>query len=65
MLNRGLIGLGIDISKPFNDYSSYTSAKIKGDYQVVEFDLEYNDYENIIIQKGIPVKMIIHIRILV
>ena len=61
MLNRGLLALGIDISKPFNDYSNYTSAKIEGDYQVVEFDLEYNDYEDIIVQKDIPVKMIIHV----
>jgi len=61
MLNRGLITLGIDISKLFNNYGNYTSAKIEGDYQVVEFDLEYNDYEDIIVQKGIPVKMIIHV----
>ena len=61
MLNRGLITLGIDISKLFNNYGSYTSTKIEGDYQIVEFDLEYNDYEDIIVQKGIPVKMIIHV----
>ena len=61
MLNRGLLALGIDISKSFNDYSSYVSSKIEGDYQVVEFDLEYNNYEDIIVQKGIPVKMIIHV----
>ena len=61
MLNRGLLALGIDISKSFNDYSEFTSSKIEGDYQVVEFDLEYNDYEDIIVQKDIPVKMIIHV----
>ena len=61
MLNRGLLALGIDISKSFNDYSDFTSSKVEGDYQVVEFDLEYNDYEDIIVQKGIPVKMIIHV----
>ena len=61
MLNRGLLAFGIDISKAFNDYSIYNSTKIEGDYQIVEFDLEYNDYEDIIVQKGIPVKMIIHV----
>ena len=61
MLNRGLLALGIDILRPFNDYSNYTPAKIEGDYQVVEFDLEYNDYEDIILQKGIKAKIIIHV----
>ena len=60
MLNRGLLALGIDTTKVFNDYSNYTKTTIKDDYQVVEFDLEYNNYEDIIVQKDIPVRMIIH-----
>ena len=61
MLNRGLVTLRIDISKIFHNYDEFTSATIEGNYQVVEFNLEYNDYEDIIVQKGIPVKMIIHV----
>ena len=61
MLNRGLLALNIDITKVFNDYNKYTRAKLEEDYQIVEFDLKYNDYEDIIVQKDIPVKMIIHV----
>ena len=61
MLNRGLLTLGIDISKNFNNYSNFTSSIIDGDYQIVKFDLEYNDYEDIIVQKDIPVKLIINV----
>ena len=61
MLNRGLLALNIDITKPFVDYGNFTSSKLENDYQVVEFDLSYSSYEDIIVQKGIPVKMIIHV----
>lgn len=61
MLNRGLLTLNIDITKPFVDYGNFTSSKLEKDYQVVEFDLSYSSYEDIIVQKGIPVKMIIHV----
>ena len=61
MLNRGLLALGIDISKSFHNTDEYTISTIKNDYQEVEFDLEYNDYEDVVVQKGIPVKMIIHV----
>ena len=61
MLNRGLLTLGIDLTKGFNNYEEFTKSQIIDNYQVVEFDLEYNDYEDIIVQKDIPVKMIIHV----
>ncbi|MBR1718660.1 MAG: sulfite exporter TauE/SafE family protein [Bacilli bacterium] len=61
MLNRGLLTLNIDITKPFNNYDNYKSSKLNDNYQIVEFDLSYNSYEDIIVQKGIPVKMIIHV----
>lgn len=61
MLNRGLLALNIDITKPFVDYGNFTSSKLEDKYQVVEFDLSYSSYEDIIVQKGIPVKMIIHV----
>ena len=61
MLNRGLLALNIDISKYFNDYSKYTKSIIEGKSQVVKFDLEYNNYKDIIVKKDIPVVMIIHV----
>ena len=61
MLNRGLSTLGINFNKVFTDYDNYTKSVIKDDYQEVRFNLEYNDYEDVIVQKGIPVKMIIHV----
>ena len=61
MLKRGLLTLGIDVTKIFNDYRNYTSSTIVEDYQIVEFDLDYNNYADIIVQKDIPVKMIIHV----
>ena len=61
MLNRGLLALNIDITRLFNNYSDFTASIIKDNYQVIEFNLSYNSYEDIIVQKGIPVKMIIHV----
>lgn len=61
MLNRGLLNLGIDITKNFNDYGNFTPSVLKEDYQLIEFNLEYTTYKDIIVQKGIPVKMIIHV----
>lgn len=62
MLNRGLLSLNIDITKTFTNYSEFTSSKLKDNYQIVEFNLNYNKYEDIILQKGVPVKMIIHVK---
>ncbi len=59
MLNRGLLYLNIDFFKN-NNYDGFTIAKLEDNVQVVEFDLSYNNYQDIILQKGIPVKMIIH-----
>lgn len=61
MLNRGLLSLNIDIAKSFKDYGDYTPTIIKDNYQVIEFNLSYNSYEDILVQKDIPVKMIIHV----
>lgn len=61
MFNRGLLGMGIDVSnilKP--NYEGYLKSEIKDDYQVVEFDLTYSGYEDIVVQKGIPLKIIIN-----
>lgn len=61
MLNRGLLSLNIDVLKIFNNYDKFTASTLKDGYQVVEFDLSYDDYEDIILQKNIPVKMIINV----
>ena len=61
MLNRALLSFNIDVTKYFKNYDNFTPSILKEDYQLIEFDLEYNDYEDIIIQKDIPVKMIIHV----
>lgn len=59
MFNRGLLSLDIDILKN-NNYGNYVKTTIKGDYQEIEFDLEYDNYKDIIVQKDIPVKIIIN-----
>lgn len=59
MFNRGLLSLNIDIFKN-NNYGNYVKTTIKGDYQEIDFDLEYDNYKDIIVQKGIPVKIIIN-----
>ena len=61
MLNRGLLTLGVDLSKSFNNYDQFTKTELKDNYQEIKFNLEYNDYEDIIVQKDIPVRMIIHV----
>lgn len=61
MLNRGLLSLNIDVLKIFNNYDNFIVAIIKNGYQVIEIDLSYDNYENIIVKKDIPVKMIINV----
>ncbi len=61
MLNRALLTFNIDIFKSFHDYGSFTASKIENGIQVVEFDLSYDNYQDILLQKDIPVKMIIHV----
>jgi sulfite exporter TauE/SafE/copper chaperone CopZ len=60
MLNRGLLALNIDIFKPLNQ-EQYMTSTLEEDYQVIEFDLSYDNYQDMIVQKDIPVKMIIHV----
>ena len=63
MLNRGLLSLGVDISDVFKpNYDNYIISEIKGDYQVVKFDLPYSGYEDIIVQEEIPLKIIINVK---
>lgn len=61
MLNRGLLALNIDVLKNFNNYNNFKYSTLKEDYQLIEFHLTYDNYQDIIVQKDIPVKMIIHV----
>jgi len=53
MIERALVGFGIDIKIESNEYSEYQKAIIKDDYQYVEFDLDYGNFKDIIVQKDI------------
>ena len=59
MLNRGLTGLGISLPK--KDYANFLVATATVEYQVIDFNLTYDNYADIIVKKDIPVKMIIHV----
>ncbi|MDD3452799.1 MAG: sulfite exporter TauE/SafE family protein [Bacilli bacterium] len=61
MFNRGLLSIGIDLSNIFQpNYENYLKSEIKDEYQQIEFDLSYTGYKDIVVQKGIEVKMIIN-----
>lgn len=61
MLNRGLVSLGFDVSNAFpSRYDGYIAATVAGDVQTVEFDLDYDAYADIVVQKDIPVRVIVH-----
>lgn len=62
MLNRGLLTMGIDLIPGASaDYGDYLAAELHRDYQQVEFDLDYSGYQDIVVQQGIPVRMVIHV----
>ena len=52
MFNRGLLSMGINVFDVFKpNYDNYLKSEIKEYYQVVEFDLSYGGYKDIIVQK--------------
>jgi hypothetical protein len=61
MLNRGVTALDLNLFKYSNNYNDYLKSTIIDNYQVITFDLDYDNYEDIIIQKDIPVKIIINV----
>ena len=61
MLLRGLSTLGINYNILFNDYGNYTASTIYKDYQEVKINLSYGSYDDIIVQKGKKVKLIINV----
>ncbi len=60
MLFRGLSILGINYNALFNDYGNYTASTIYKDYQEVKINLSYGSYDDIIVQKGMKVRLIIN-----
>jgi plastocyanin domain-containing protein len=61
MLNRGVTALNLNILKSSNNYNDYLKSTLVDNYQVINFNLEYDNYKDIIIQKDIPVKIIINV----
>ena len=61
MLNRGLLSLGFDVTGIFSSgYDGYIAATIEDNVQTVEFDLDFDSYADIVVQKDIPVRITIH-----
>lgn len=61
VLNRGLLSAGIDLTRILpSQYEDYAASRIEGNIQTLEFNLEYDSYADVVVQKGIPVRMIIH-----
>ncbi len=63
MLNRALVGFGIDVTSIFSktDDIQYVKSIQENGYQYIEFDLDYGNYQDIIVQKDVPVKLIINV----
>ena len=62
MLFRGLSTIGINFSALFNNYGNYTASTIYKNYQEVKINLSYGSYDDIIVQKGKKVKLILNVQ---
>lgn len=62
MLFRGLNTIGINFNSVFNNYENYTVATIYNDYQKVQINLSYGSYDDIVVQKGKKVRLIINVQ---
>lgn len=61
MLNRGLVSLGVDVTKLFSPrYDGYISAAAEEGVQTVSFELDFDSYADVIVQKGVPVRITVH-----
>lgn len=61
MFERGLSTMGINLISSSNDYSNYQATTIYKDYQEVHLNLSYNNYGDIIVQRGLKVKLVIDV----
>ena len=61
MLHRGLLSLGVDMTKVFPSADDgYLYAAVENGIQTEGFDLDFDSYADIAVQKGIPVRMTVH-----
>lgn len=61
MLSRGLLALGMDVTRILpQKYEGYTAAVLGDGVQTVELELDYDSFGDIIVQKGVPVRVILH-----
>ena len=61
MIFRGISTLGFNIKNLFKNYGNYEKSIIYNKYQEVNIDLSYDGYEDIIVQKGIKVRLVINV----
>lgn len=61
MIFRGISTLGFNITNLFKNYGNYEKSIIYKKYQEVNIDLSYDGYEDIIVQKGIKVRLVINV----
>ncbi len=60
MLNRGLLALRIDSGRLLPDRNRGYLAAVQGDgVQTVEFELGYDSYADVVVQKGVPVRFVV------
>lgn len=61
MLSRGLVSLGVDAANIFSPrYDGYISARAEDGVQTAAFELDFDSYADIVVQKGIPVQITVH-----
>ena len=61
MIFRGISTLGFNITNLVKNYGNYEKSIIYNKYQEVNIDLSYDGYEDIIVQKGIKVRLVINV----
>ena len=61
MLSRGLLALGVDLTRIMpQKYEGYTAAVLGDGVQTVELELDYDSFGDMIVQKGVPVRVVLH-----
>lgn len=61
MLNRGLLSLGIDVTNlPGRDNDGFLSATLEDGVQTLSFELSFDSYADVLVQRGIPVRMTVY-----
>ena len=63
MLNRGLLGLNVDVSRLLEtrqSYEGYTAAVLHDEFQEVTLELDYGSFGDFLVLKGVPVLLNIH-----